>query len=149
MKRLLASLAALVIMVGFALFRFADSGVGSPCPDDPLRGVWGIFPERPRLSRLEVLGECVKVSGIAHSVKEGGDIEADQSSDGDVTFNLTVDDEHLERFGPVLHIEIVPVDQARVHAPEEGDHVCIVGTWAWDKTHGIAEIHPAFSVEKC
>ena len=142
MKRLVASAAATLIMLGFVLFRFADGGGGSPCPDDPLRGVWG--PQR-----LEVLGECVSVSGIAHSIKEGGDIEADQSADGDVTFNLTVDDEHREKFGPVLHVEIVPVDQARVHAPEEGEHVCIVGTWAWDKTHGIAEIHPAFSVEAC
>ena len=142
MKRLLMSLAALVIMLGFALFRWASPGGDSLCPDDPLRGVWG--PQR-----LEVLGECVKVSGIAHSVTEGGDIGADQAADGDVTFNLTVDAEHLEKFGPVLHVEIVPVDQARVHAPEEGGHVCIVGTWAWDKTHGIAEIHPAFKVEEC
>ena len=56
---------------------------------------------------------------------------------------------NLEKFGPLLHIEIVPVDQARVHAPQEDAHVCIVGTWAWDKTHGIAEIHPAFAVETC
>ena len=142
MKRLVASIAALVIMAGFALFQWASPSGDSLCPDDPLRGVWG--PQR-----LEVLGECVKVSGIAHSVKEGGDIEADQSTDGDVTFNLTVDDEHWEKFGPVLHIEIVPVDQARVHAPEEGARVCLVGTWAWDKTHGIAEIHPAFRIEVC
>jgi len=142
MKRLVASIAALVIMAGFALFQWASPSGDSLCPDDPLRGVWG--PQR-----LEVLGECVKVSGIAHSVKEGGDIEADQSADGDVTFNLTVDDEHREKFGPVLHVEIVPVDLARVHAPDEGGHVCVVGTWAWDKTHGIAEIHPAFKVEEC
>ena len=142
MKRLVASIAALVIMAGFALFQWASPSGDSLCPDDPLRGVWG--PQR-----LEVLGECVKVSGIAHSVKEGGDIEADQSADGDITWNLTVDDEHREKFGPVLHVEIVPVDQARVHTPEEGAHVCTVGTLAWDKTHGIAEIHPAFSVEEC
>ena len=142
MKRILASLAVTIIMLGFVLFRWASPDSGSPCPDDPLRGVWG--PQR-----LDVLGECISVSGIAHSIKEGGDIEADQSSDGDVTFNLTVDDKHWEKFGPLLHIEIVPVDQARVHAPEEDEHVCIVGTWAWDKTHGLAEIHPAFKVEEC
>ena len=142
MKRLAAVAAATLIALGFVLFRWASPGGDSLCPDDPLRGVWG--PQR-----LEVLGECVKVSGVAHSVNESGDIEADQSTDGDVTFNLTVDDEHREKFGTVLHIEIVPVDQARVHAPAEGGHVCIVGTWAWDKTHGIAEIHPAFQVEEC
>src|SRR3990167_6159903 len=142
MKRLIASIAATLIMLGFVLFRWASPGVDSLCPDDPLRGVWG--PQR-----LEVLGECVSVSGIAHSIKQGGDIEEGQASDGDITWNLTVDDEHLEKFGPMLHIEIPPIYQAEVHAPREGDHVCIVGTHAWDKTHSIPEIHPAFKIEIC
>lgn len=142
MKRLLASLATGLIMLGFVVFQWASPDGGSPCPDGPLRGVW--VPQR-----LEVLGECVSVSGVAHAVREGGDIEGDQSSDGDVTFNLDVDAGQQEKFGERLHIEIVPISLATVHAPSEGDHVCVLGTWAWDKTHGIAEIHPATAVENC
>jgi len=148
-KRLIASLAAGLIMLGFLVFQWASPDGGSPCPEDALRGVWGARTITGEELRLHVLGECVKVSGIAHSVEAGGDIEADQSSDGDVTFNLDVDSEYQEKFGERLHIEIVPVDLARVHAPAEGDHVCVLGTWAWDNTHGIAEIHPAFQIEEC
>ena len=142
MKRLAAVIAPTIIMLGYLLFHWASPSGDSLCPDDPLRGVWG--PQR-----LELLGECVSVSGIAHSIKEGGDIEADQSTDGDVTFNLTVDDEHWEKFGPVLHVEVVPISLGHVYIPSEGEHVCIVGTWAWDRTHGLAEIHPAFQVKEC
>src|SRR3990167_7172007 len=135
MKKILASLAALVIMGGFALYQLA--GGDDECAKNPLAGVWGP-------ARLEVLEKCVTVAGTANSIH--------RATDGDITFDLTVDPEY-ERFlgeNEVLHVEIVPVHQGLVAVPGDGDHVCVTGTWVLDKGHGEkAEIHPAFQVEEC
>ena len=138
MKRLAASLAALVIMVGFALYSWATpDGGDSLCPDDPLRGVWGP-------ARLVVLEECVTVAGVARNIH--------RATDGDITFDLTVDADYVRFLGEneVLHSEIIPVNQGEVRAPQEGEHVCLVGTWVIDRGHGEkTEIHPVFSLEGC
>ena len=136
MKRFLASLAALVIMLGFAIYSWASPGGDSVCPGNPLEGVWGP-------ARLQVLGECVEAAGTAHNVH--------RATDGDITFDLTVDAEYEELLGEdgVLHVEIVPVNQGTVAAPQEGEHVCVTGTWVLDKGHNKSEIHPAFQVEGC
>ena len=138
MKRLAASLAALVIMVGFFIYSWATpDGGDSICPDDPLRGVWGP-------ARLVVLEECVQVAGVANNIH--------RATDGDITFDLTVDPEY-ERFlgeNEVLHSEIIPVNQGEVRAPQEGEHVCIMGTWVIDRGHGSkVEVHPVFQLEGC
>ena len=138
MRRLIAALAATVIMVGFALFRWAaPDGGGSPCPENPLEGVWGP-------ARLVVLGECVKAAGMAHNIH--------RATDGDITFDLAVDEgyEKLLGEGATLHVEIVPVHQGFVPIPKEGEHVCVTGTWVIDKGHGEkTEIHPATAIEDC
>jgi len=138
LKRLAASLAALVIMVGFALYSWAaPDGGDSICPDNPLRGVWGP-------ARLVVLEECVQVAGTANNIH--------RATDGDVVFDLTVDAEYVRFLGEneVLHSEIIPVNQGEVRAPQEGEHVCLVGTWVIDRGHGEkTEIHPVFSLEGC
>ena len=110
-------------------------------PGDPLSGVYAP-------SRLKILDPCLTVEGTVRD-------DVEKAEDGDITFGLYLnnDDKRLvnevnqQNSDGALHIEIVPVDQATVSAPQPGQRVRITGPWVTDLVHGHNEIHPAFRIE--
>ena len=108
---------------------------------DPLAGVYAP-------SRLKVLNPCITVEGTV-----GNDIT--KALDGDITFGLEVsgddlrllNDANIQNEGGALHIEIVPLDQTAVSAPQPGQRVRVTGPWVTDLVHGHNEIHPAFRIQ--
>ena len=108
---------------------------------DPFEGVY--LPER-----FEILDPCVSVTGRVRD-------DINDADDGDVTFGLylpedkmwMVNDVNRAHYDGALHIEIVPMDQPRVHTPKPGQIVKVTGPHVTDLPHGHNEIHPAYRVE--
>jgi len=106
---------------------------------DVLQGVYAS-------SRLQVLDPCVTASGTVRDVSH--------ETDGDITFRLELsgNDRRLlnegnqRNQGGALQVEIVPLDQERIPAPEPGDRVRVTGAWVLDAVHGHNEIHPVFRI---
>ena len=111
---------------------------------DPMEGVYAP-------ARLKILDSCITVKGVV-----ANDIDHGLDGDGDITFGLILSDAdkrlinhfNVTNHAGNLHIEIVPFDQRRVHAPQPGDTITVTGPWVTDLVHGHNEIHPAFVIAK-
>ncbi len=110
-------------------------------------GVWG--PQR-----LRVLSTCVVVTGTIEALTptSGPAVDDDYGIDlrVDPGYEWTLSLGSYVLNGGLLHVEVVPSDQASVLgnltlAP--GGHIQVVGAWVLDTDHGwTSEIHPAWAI---
>jgi hypothetical protein len=106
-----------------------------PCPaGDPLAGVY-------HPSRLEVLGTCVRYTGVVRDLRP--------EADGDHHLYV-IPGRGMERFLDAksreygdLVVELLPGQRLPLPAP--GRRVTFVGTWVHDTQHGWNEIHPVWA----
>jgi len=111
----------------------------SGCRSRPLAGVY--YPWR-----LRVIAPCVTVSGTVEYVK----VEPDH--DWHVNLRLDPSEPRLTNWanraykGGDLVLEVVPMDQGRIHAPSIGDHITVTGAYVLDRIHGWREIHPVWKL---
>jgi hypothetical protein len=113
--------------------------VASVCwTGNPLRGVYHPY-------RLDVLGACRRFTGTVIAVRG--------ESDGDHHViirpargyaGMLVHDNYSEQGGGIV-AEIMPGQ--KLLPPYIGEHVTVVGTWAYDRDHGWNEIHPIWAVD--
>ena len=101
-------------------------------------------------SRLKVLDPCVTVEGVVREIE----LPAEGEGDGDLSFNVELaggdlrllNDGNTRNTHGWLHVEIVPMDQARLPRPAVGQRVRVQGPWVLDTVHGHNEIHPVWSL---
>jgi len=128
----------LLAFLAFALGGFStgnSSSVDPACKSNPSAGV-----EDP--GRLSIQSSCAVVTGIIVSRNNS---RADES-DGDWSFDIQVDSQLQGTYPPILHSEIVPIDN--IVPPPLNSHVRLVGPWVYD-TQSVSsvpdEIHPVWS----
>ena len=135
LRRLVRGVLALgLAVVGCAQVRGTEPARG-PCPaGDPLRGVY-------RPSRLRVLGTCVTYAGTVRDFRP--------EPDGDYHVYVIPGpgmerflDDRSRQYGDLV-VELLPGQQLPL--PRPGQHVTLVGTWAYDTNHDWNEIHPVWS----
>ena len=91
--------------------------------------------------RLSVLNPCQTVSGTVKKMF--------RASDGDVHFQLVVDQPYLYLLNAanadVLIVELMPRDGGHLPPPPVRSHVVLTGAWVTDEEHAWNELHPVWS----
>lgn len=90
--------------------------------------------------RLEIVNACAYVTGTIarRRVEADGDVHLYLAPDALFSGTVNGDNPHGD-----LIVEIIPADQGAVAVPRLGEHVLVIGPYAYDKSHGWLEIHPA------
>ncbi len=157
-KAVLAIAAALIVVVGGAagfyvynLRRAPTENVPSTCHDPG-----SIWPHVYNPSRLEVVRQCITVSGAVDSVRS--------EADGDYHVRLRLDPAYANltndaNYGDLV-VEIIcatTVTQSDAMAacenysntipiPAVGEQITVSGPYVLDTNHGWTEIHPVYSL---
>lgn len=120
--------------------RRQEQRLTSACPA-PARTLNGVYhPER-----LSVLDPCRTVTGRV-------DLVRDQEEDGDLHFDVAVNDKGLldpsnySQQDGLLVVELMPRDHGHLPAPTVGNQVELRGAWVDDTEHGWNEVHPVFEI---
>jgi hypothetical protein len=120
-------------------------GDGSKVPSticragNPLAGVYNP-------GRLAVRANCVSAIGRVVFILHAPDGDLHISLLPDRGYWRLLDRSNYTKQGATLVVEIVPADQATVHAPAIGAHVQVTGTYVTDLEHGWREIHPVWRI---
>jgi hypothetical protein len=105
---------------------------------NPLRGVYHPY-------RLEVLGACRRFTGTVIAVRPEDDGDHHVIIRPAPGFAGMLDhDNYSEQHGGIV-AEIMPGQH--LVPPYVGEHVTVVGTWAYDSDHGWNEIHPIWAID--
>ena len=110
--------------------------------------------------RLEVIEQCIKVTGTIKKIVKTGDGDLHVMVQLDDEYESLLNDVNKEQLDSLLVVE--PICEykpkfdsaanacegaAAVDVPPQGSHVTIIGSYVLDKSHGWMEIHPASEIQ--
>ena len=117
----------------------AQQAAVSLCPSGtPLRGVYHSY-------RLEVLGQCRRFAGTVIAVRSESDGDHHVIIRPDHGFASMLDGGNYSQQHGGIVAEIMPGQT--LLPPYVGEHVAVVGTWAYDTNHAWNEIHPIWAMD--
>jgi hypothetical protein len=113
--------------------------VASVCwTGNPLRGVYHPY-------RLEVLGSCRRFAGVVIAVRPETDGDHHVIIRPAKGYAAMLDPGNYSQQHGGIVAEIMPGQ--KLLPPYVGEHVVVVGTWAYDRDHGWNEIHPIWALD--